>query len=208
MAIGNKRIENYVPVVKLNQGIYTEYDIETTGNLIVGGDVTLTDDLTLDDLTVTGDQTISGTLAVTGAQTFTGASTFNGAVAFNSTITGTTFHVTYVGQTTEAATDRVIFVANEACQLTAVREVHAVAAGGASTLQLTKDTGTTAPGAGTDLLTAGFDLNGTANSNQAGSLTATVADLQFAAGNRLSIDFANTIQSTAGLCITATFKRI
>lgn len=75
MAIGNKKIENYLPVVRLNQGIYTEYDIETTGNLIVGGDITLTDDLTLDDLTVTGDQTVGGTLGVTGVLTATGGVT-------------------------------------------------------------------------------------------------------------------------------------
>lgn len=82
MAIGNKKIENYVPVVRLNQGIYTEYDIETTGNLIVGGDITLTDDLTLDDLTVTGDQTVGGTLGVTGVLTATGGVTSPADVSF------------------------------------------------------------------------------------------------------------------------------
>jgi hypothetical protein len=52
MAIGDKKIENYVPVVRLNEGIYSEYAIETTNNLVVGG-----------------------TLAVTGAAAFTGAIT-------------------------------------------------------------------------------------------------------------------------------------
>ena len=46
MAIGNNPIENYVPVVKQNQGIYTEYDIETTDNLEVAGNATITGTLT------------------------------------------------------------------------------------------------------------------------------------------------------------------
>jgi len=120
--------------------------------------------------------------------------------------------VSYIGQTTEAATDRVFFIANRAYQVTAIKQVHSVAAGGASKLQVTKDTGTDAPGAGTDLLTnntnTGFDLNATANTVQSGTLTGTVASLQLAAGDRLALDFANTIQSTAGLCVTVTLVPI
>lgn len=116
--------------------------------------------------------------------------------------------VSFVGQTTEAAVDRAFFVANRAYIVTAIRQSHGVAAGGASTLQVTKDTGTTAPGAGTDLLSAAFDLNGTANTVQTGALSATPADLTLAAGDRLSIDFANTIQSTAGLVVTVALKPV
>lgn len=46
MAIGNNPIENYVPVVRQNQGIYSEYDIETTDNLVVGGTITATGGVT------------------------------------------------------------------------------------------------------------------------------------------------------------------
>lgn len=46
MAIGNLKIEGYVPVVRLNEGIFTEYDIETTDNLVVGGNATVTGTLT------------------------------------------------------------------------------------------------------------------------------------------------------------------
>lgn len=132
-------------------------------------------------------------------------------IATTSTITGGSFignyfHASYVGQTTEAATDRVFFVAPVACTVVAISEVHSVAAGGTSTLQVTKDTGTDAPGAGTDLLSAAFNLNATANTVQAGSLSSTASDLVLAVGNRLAIDFANTIQSTAGLCVTVTLK--
>jgi hypothetical protein len=51
-------------------------------------------------------------------------------------------------------------------------------------------------------------LNATANTVQAGTLTSTTADLQLAAGDRLSIDFANAIQSTAGLVVTVQLKPI
>lgn len=114
---------------------------------------------------------------------------------------------TFAGQTTEAATDRVIFLATRPYYIRAIDEVHSAAAGGASKLQVTKDTGTDAPGAGTDLLTnntnTGFDLNGTANTVQNGTIATTAGLRKLNAGDRLGIDFANTIQSTAGLAITA-----
>lgn len=175
-------IEDYLQVVKLH-GLNTDKaaDFDST-------------------LNVQGATTLQSTLNVTGAITATAG------------VTGQNFSVSYIGQTTEAATDRAIFVAPVACQVVAVSQVHGVAAGGASKLQLTKDTGTTAPGGGTDLLTnntnTGFDLNATANTVQAGTLTATAADLQLAVGDRLSLDFANTIQSTAGLAVTVWLKTI
>ena len=138
--------------------------------------------------------------------------TLTGTVALPSTsVTGNVVEVTYVGQTA-SATDTPIFIANTAYQVIAVSEVHSVAAGGTSTLQLTKDTGTTAPGAGTDLLTnntnAGFNLNATANTVQNGTLTATTASLQLAAGDRLSLDFGHAIQSSATVVVTVSLKRI
>jgi hypothetical protein len=105
-----------------------------------------------------------------------------------------------------ANTDAVFFIANRPYIVTSAREVHAVAAGGASVVQLVKDTGTDAPGAGTDLLTnnanTGFDLNATANTVQTGTLVATVATLTLAAGNRLSVDFANAVQASSGIAVT------
>lgn len=106
--------------------------------------------------------------------------------------------------TPATAVDAAFFVATRVYVLVAVSEVHGVAAGGVSTLQIVKDTGTAAPGAGTDLLSAAFDLNATANTVQAGALVA-AATRTFAAGDRLSFDFANTIQSSAGIAITACF---
>lgn len=140
------------------------------------------------------------------AATFGSTVSITGALTVATNIVGQYFSVNYVGQTTEAATDRQIFVAPIACALVAVSEVHAVAAGGASALQLVKDTGTTAPGAGTDILTnntnTGFDLAATAQTVQVGTFAATT----FAVGDRISLDFANAIQSTAGLCVSLILK--
>lgn len=113
---------------------------------------------------------------------------------------------TYFVTGTPAATDQAFFVANRSYLVISASEVHSVAAGGASALQVVKDTSTNAPGTGTDLLTnntnTGFDLNATANTVQTGTLTATVATKTLAAGDRLSVDYANTIQSTAGVVVT------
>lgn len=105
---------------------------------------------------------------------------------------------------TPVATDRVFFIATKGYIVNACSQVHSVAAGGASTLQVVKDTGTTAPGAGTDLLTAAFDLNLTANTVAAKTSGdfVSLAARTLAAGDRLSVDYANAIQSTAGLVIT------
>lgn len=148
----------------------------------------------------------TSTLTVGSTSTFTGAATFTAAPIFTTAPTGTYFTVNYIGQTTEAATDRQIFVAPIACSIVAVSEVHAVAAGGASVLQLTKETGTTAPGGGTDILTnntnTGFDLAATAQTVQVGTFAAT----SLAIGDRLSLDWANAIQSSAGILVTIILK--
>lgn len=109
---------------------------------------------------------------------------------------------TYYFTGTPAATDQVFFVATRAMKVVSISQVHSVAAGGASTLQVTKDDATDAPGAGTDLLSSAFDLNATANTVQAGALSATAADLLLAAGDRLAVDFANAIQSSDGVVVT------
>ena len=104
------------------------------------------------------------------------------------------------------------FTATRACKVIAVSEVHATAGtdGSAVSLQVTKDTGTDAPGAGTDLLTnntnAGFNMKGTANTVQNGTLVATAATVTLAAGNRLSLDFAGTITTLAGVQVTVTLE--
>ena len=101
--------------------------------------------------------------------------------------------------------DQSFFVATKNTEVTAAYYVHSTAGtdGSAVNVQLTKDTSTTAPGAGTNLLTnnsnAGFDCKGTINVVQTGALTATAADLRLAPGDRLSADFAGTLTALAGV---------
>lgn len=105
---------------------------------------------------------------------------------------------------TGSAVDRVFFTATRGWIIDSCSQVHSVAAGGVSTMQLVKDTGTTAPGAGTDLLTAAYDLNATANTVQAkvaGDFVS-LAARTLAIGDRISVDYANAIQSTAGNSVT------
>jgi hypothetical protein len=110
---------------------------------------------------------------------------------------------TYAPSGTPAAVDAVFFIATRAYNIVSISAVFSVTAGGASKLQVTKDTGTAVPGSGTDILTnntnAGFDLALTANTVQVGTFAAT----SLAAGDRLAVDYAQAIQNTAGLVVTA-----
>jgi hypothetical protein len=124
--------------------------------------------------------------------------------------------IRFTGPVAAQLVDQSLFLCptGQSWQVVAADEVHAVASNdaGAVNLQFTKDTGTQAPGAGVDLLTnntaAGFNLKGTANTPQLATLTATAADLTLAAWDRLSIDFAGTIATLAGVVATAWLKRI
>lgn len=132
---------------------------------------------------------------------------------YNATLTDSV-EVSFHGQAAAGMVDQSFFVATQAYQVTAARLVCAVAevTAGSLYVQVTKDTGTDAPGAGTDLLTNntnnGFDGKGTANTVQTGTLTATTASLQLAAGDRLSVDFSAAATELVGCTLTVTLKRI
>lgn len=111
------------------------------------------------------------------------------------------FSVSFVDETVSLATDRAIYLATQPVYLNSINQIHSVAAGGTSTLDPTKDVTTDAPGAGTNLLTAPFDLNATANTLQAGAIATTAGLRKLNTGDRISIDFNHAIQSTAGLKI-------
>jgi hypothetical protein len=124
------------------------------------------------------------------------------------------FQVRHTCALNTSCIDQTFFIANFPCQVTGISYVHATAGTDASAVnvQLSKDTGTQAPGAGTDLLTnntnAGFDCKGTANTVQTGALIATVATLQLAVGDRLALDFAGTVTTLAGVSVTVSLRRI
>lgn len=77
MSIGTKKIEDYLPIVKYNEGLYTELPVTIAGDLIVTGTTTIAG-VSLTDLTVTGNTVIGNavtdTLAITGASTITSTS--------------------------------------------------------------------------------------------------------------------------------------
>lgn len=103
--------------------------------------------------------------------------------------------------------DETFFVATRAMRVISISAVYSVTNGAGQTVQVVKDTGTNAPGAGTDLLTnntnAGFDLNLTANTVQTGTLVTTAGVTNLAVGNRLAVDFSSTpAAALVGLIIT------
>jgi len=122
------------------------------------------------------------------------------------------FEVVYQAPLNTALVDTPIFVASAACQMTAATELHGVNSALAANVQITKDTGTTAPGGGIILLTnntnAGFDLNAAANTVQTGTLTATEASLQLAIGDRLSLKFSGTLTGAVKTVVTVAIKYI
>ena len=151
---------------------------------------------------LTGNGTPGAVTGTTGA--FSGAVSIGGAITSTGTAASSGITcATYYQVGTQAFVDATFFVATRAFRVVAISQVHSVANGGALTIQVTKDTGTAAPGAGTDLLTAAFDLNATANTVQVGALVATAGVTTLAAGNRLAVDYSTTTTSLQGNSITA-----
>lgn len=99
------------------------------------------------------------------------------------------------------------FIVPAAMQIVSVKEQHDTAASIATKLMVRKCTGTTAPAAGTALLTdntnTGLDVNGlAANTVTAGTLTGTTANLQFADGDRIAVTLSSAGTNLAGCTVT------
>jgi len=110
--------------------------------------------------------------------------------------------VTYFFTGQSVNTDQTFFIADRNYRVRIASEVHAIAAGGTSTCEVVKDSGTDAPGAGTDLLLAAFDLNGTAQTVDPDLCAAAPYTTHMKAGDRLSVDFAHAVQASSGVLIT------
>jgi hypothetical protein len=76
---------------------------------------------------------------------------------------------------------------------------------GAVTMDITKDSPGTAPGAGTSILAAAQSVKGTANTTVYPALSATAANLSMAVGDMLSVKTAGTLTALADLVITVFF---
>lgn len=97
------------------------------------------------------------------------------------------------------------FTANRDMVVTGVKAVYGTAFAGAVTIDVTKDTGTTAAGAGTSILTAAMAGDATINTVITPALTATAATLAMAAGDRLALKFSATTTG-ALFCIMVSFQ--
>lgn len=105
--------------------------------------------------------------------------------------------------------DSPAFICDRAYKVISIQETHGHIGGASALAMPEKLTGTTAPGSGTALLTAGFDLFGVAaNTVQTGTLSATVADYTFAAGDRLGIKLSGTLTALTGLNIVVKLQAV
>lgn len=125
------------------------------------------------------------------------------------TVNGTTVttDVSYIEAVNANIATSTIFIAERPYQVLQVSEVHDAAGTdvGAVTIDVTKDTGTTAMGGGTSVLAATFNAKSTARTvvTKSGStLAASNATLRLAAGDRLAVKFTGALTTLAGECLT------
>ncbi len=110
-----------------------------------------------------------------------------------------------------AVVDQVFFIAPEPLQVVEIHEIHSTKGtdAGAVTATVMRCQGTEAADAGDDLLGATkINLKGNNNTLQSPALTDTTANLQLAAGDRLSLDITGTATAVAGAVVTVLLKRI
>lgn len=115
--------------------------------------------------------------------------------------------VVFQVSTAAQSVNQTIFVADAAYQVTGVKMVWGTASS-SGTATVEKLTGTTAPGSGTAMLQSTISTAGTANTVTAGTLTATTATLQLAAGDRIGFVQSGTQTGLVGLNVVVTLKRI
>jgi hypothetical protein len=84
------------------------------------------------------------------------------------------------------------FLANRYMTVVGVYAVWSTAFAAAVTVDVTKDTATNAPGAGTSILTAAMDGTSTINTVLTPALAASAATLKLAPGDRLSVKYSAT----------------
>lgn len=97
------------------------------------------------------------------------------------------------------------FIADNAYTITGINYSAKTQGTGTLTCNVTKDSGTNAPGAGVTLQTGAFDCVAIVNNTTtAGVLTATTTNLTMAVGDRLAVLFTGTVSTLAGVTITVT----
>lgn len=124
-----------------------------------------------------------------------------------------TSHTIVGADAATAANYGTFFIAPYPLYVQAIREVHETAGsdGSAVTLQVEKLTGTTAKDSGTVLLSTAFDLKGTANTVQTGTLvTSSYPTIQnntqyLSTGDRLALKDSGTLTALSNVTVTVTF---
>ncbi|MFV3416133.1 hypothetical protein ACNFH8_28105 [Pseudomonas sp. NY15436] len=100
---------------------------------------------------------------------------------------------------TASTVDCTMFVADRAYTVKAIRgRVDVAGTGGACTAVIRKAPSGTAITSGTALHTGSFNLVGTANAQQAMTLSTTASDLLLAAGDAIAFDLTGTPTSAVG----------
>lgn len=112
-------------------------------------------------------------------------------------------HTIYGADAATAGNYGVFWIAPFECAVTEIREVHQTAGSdaGAVELQIEKLTGTQALDAGTALLATAFNLKGTANTVNTGSLSTTVRAINLNRGDRLAMDDSGTLTAVANVTV-------
>lgn len=93
-------------------------------------------------------------------------------------------------------------------ELVSVIERHQTAGNdaGAVTLMVKKVPSGTAKSAGTDMLSAGINLKAAADTNQAGALHGTLANIQGVAGDSIALVSSGTLTALDGVGVTVAIK--
>lgn len=105
-----------------------------------------------------------------------------------------------------SGTSYTFFVADRAYRVKAVSTI-ASSTGAVPTVDVFKDTGTNAPGAGASVLTGATSINTTANTRNTGTI-ASVALSTLAAGDRLSVKWGGTVGSLTGAMVSALLEPV
>lgn len=130
-------------------------------------------------------QSADGSLGMVGAST-------------TSTVSGVGFIPVSINYTASTP-DCTFFVADRPYVIKAIRgRVDVAGTGGACTAQIRKTATATAPASGTVVHSGSYNLVGTANANQALTLSTTASDLLLAVGDALSYDLTGTATSAVG----------
>lgn len=121
---------------------------------------------------------------------------------FNKDGTIVTFNIP--GGATAAEYDGAEFIAPYPCRVVSVRERHQTAGSdaGAVTLMVKKVPSGTAKASGSDVLSAGLNLKGTADTNQSGTISSTFANSRLKTGDALALVTTGTLTAVDGVTVT------